>query len=77
MIVKDGLTLGMGGIVLGLGLAVLGVRLMSGLLYGVSPTDPVILGGSAALVLVVTISACCLPAARATRVEPMAVLREE
>lgn len=77
MIVKDGLTLGMGGIALGLGLAVLGVRSMSGLLYGVSPTDPVILGGSAALVLLVTMTACCLPAVWATRVEPMRVLREE
>jgi putative ABC transport system permease protein len=52
-------------------------RLLSGMLYGVSPSDPVTLLLVILLVLVVAVGASLLPALRAARVEPMQVLREE
>ena len=51
--------------------------LLSGMLYGVSPTDPAALGGVVVMVLVVTGAASLVPAVRAARMEPMRVLREE
>jgi predicted permease len=75
--------LGQGGALLGVGLAVgllsaLGAaRLLRGLLFGVTPYDPVTLGGVAILLAAVGIAACWLPAARAARVDPAAALRAE
>jgi putative ABC transport system permease protein len=51
-------------------------RLLSGLLYGVSPNDPVILLAVVALVLVVGTAAAMIPAFRASRLDAMHVLRE-
>jgi putative ABC transport system permease protein len=52
-------------------------RVLSGMLYGVSPTDPVTLAGVAGLVLVVTALAALLPSTRAALVEPVQVLRQQ
>ena len=52
-------------------------RFISGMLFEVSPNDPVTLGGVVALVVAVAVLAALLPAWRAARVEPMRVLREE
>jgi putative ABC transport system permease protein len=64
---------------LGLGLAAsfLTSRLIAGLLYGVTPADPVTFGGIAALLGLVALFACYLPARRATRVDPASALRSE
>ena len=51
-------------------------RLMAGLLYGVRPSDPVVLGGVALLLATVALAATWLPARRAARVNPAAVLNE-
>ena len=75
--------LGQGGALLGIGLAVgllgaLGAsRLLRGLLFGVTPYDPVTLGGVAILLAAIGILACWLPAARAARVDPAVSLRAE
>jgi predicted permease len=63
----------------GLGLvASLGtMRLLSAMLYGVKPYDPVSLLGSSAAVILMAIAASYLPARRAARVEPMTALRHE
>jgi predicted permease len=64
---------------IGIGLAAaLGLgRLLSSVVYGVTPTDPWTLGAVAALLALVALFACTLPAVRATRVDPIRVLREE
>jgi ABC-type antimicrobial peptide transport system permease subunit len=64
------------GITLGLVGALAAARLLRGLLFGVSPTDPVTLGGVAVLLLTTAAVAAYLPARRATQVDPVQVLRE-
>jgi hypothetical protein len=61
------------GIVLGLALA----RLLSGLLYRVSPADPVAIGATCLLAILVAALACLVPALRATRADPMTALRAD
>jgi putative ABC transport system permease protein len=61
----------------GLALSAGSVRLLSGMLYGVSSFDAVTFGGVVALVLMVAAISTFLPAARAARTDPMCVLREE
>jgi len=53
------------------------MRLLLVMLYGVSPTDPATLAAVALGVLGVSAAAALLPAVRASRLEPMAVLRDE
>jgi predicted permease len=77
------MVLGEGGVLLGAGLALgltgalLAARLLRGLLFGVTPYDPVTLGGVAVVLAGVGIAACWLPAARAARVDPAVALRAE
>jgi putative ABC transport system permease protein len=63
-------------IVTGLVLSFFFTRLFAGMLYGVSPGDPVVLATVVAIVLVVATVAALIPAMRAALVEPMQVLRE-
>jgi ABC-type lipoprotein release transport system permease subunit len=52
-------------------------RLMRGLLYGVSATDPATFVGVAILLMAVALLACYIPARKAMRVDPAVVLRHE
>jgi ABC-type antimicrobial peptide transport system permease subunit len=71
------MTLALVGSGCGLAAAVLLTRLMSGLLYGVRPTDPLTFVGVMLLVNTVALAASFIPARRATRVDPMSALRCE
>ena len=51
-------------------------RLLRGLLFGVSPTDPVTFAGIGALLMAVALVAAAVPAIRATRTNPVEALRE-
>jgi putative ABC transport system permease protein len=62
---------------LGLAGAFASARLLSSLLYGVSPTDPQLYACVSLLLVAVGLFACYLPARRATRVDPIATLRSE
>jgi putative ABC transport system permease protein len=73
----QGLSVCLLGCAAGFGLAVAFSRVLAGLLYGVSPTDTGTLAGVIVLVIAVAALASLLPSVRASRVEPMRVLREE
>jgi predicted permease len=65
------------GILVGLGFALAASRLMEGLLFELSPRDPVVFGSVSVVLLVSAIAASLLPALRATRVDPMMALRTD
>ena len=77
MVVRQGLTLALTGAAIGLLGAVAAATLIEGFLFGVSPTDPWTYLTVAIVMVGVTLAACCLPALRASRVDPMRSLRVE
>ncbi|HKP11038.1 MAG TPA: ABC transporter permease [Blastocatellia bacterium] len=77
LILREALLLVIVGMVVGLPMIFAVTRLASTLLYGLTPTDPLSLLSAAVLMLAVALSACYLPARRATRVDPMSALRRE
>lgn len=77
LIVGQGLTLALGGLGVGIVGAFMATRLVSGLFYGVSATDPVTFLGVSVLLTAVAAVASYLPARRATRIDPVVALRDE
>jgi predicted permease len=77
LIFGQGAKLAAGGLVIGIALALVSGKLLEGLLFNVTPRDPVILGAVVAAVSVATMAACYLPMRRAVRVDPMVALRAE
>jgi len=77
LVLGRGMRLALTGVGAGVLAAMVSARLMSGLLYGVSPNDPQTLLGVSALLVLVTFLACLIPAYRATRVDPMTALKYE
>jgi len=77
MILADGLKPILIGVVLGLAAALALSRVVASLIYGVRATDPLTFAAVALLLLLVGIFATILPAYRATRIEPVRILREE
>jgi ABC-type antimicrobial peptide transport system permease subunit len=65
------------GLVAGTLLALAGTRLMRGLLYGVTATDPTTYLAVAAVLAGAALAACAIPATRAARVDPLRALRTE
>lgn len=74
-VMKEGLVLAGIGVVLGLSGAIALNRLIAALLFGVRPTDVSTAAGVAATMILVAAVACLLPAWRASRLDPSAVLR--
>jgi len=77
LFLRHGLALTLAGLVLGIGAALLLTPIMSALLYGVAPTDPVTYAGLAIVLGAVTLLATYLPARRASRVQPIIALRSQ
>jgi len=76
LVMSRGLVLTGGGVVLGAAVALALTRLLGNLLYKVSPRDPVAFGSALALMMIVSLAACFLPAWRATRTDPSRALRD-
>lgn len=77
LILKSGLLLAALGLAIGFPVAILMARALSGLFFGVEPTDPFALVGVPLLLASVAALACYLPARRASRVDPLSALRYE
>jgi putative ABC transport system permease protein len=77
LVLRRGLWLALLGVALGVVVSLTLTRLMSGLLFGVTASDPLTFGVIALLLTLVAMLACYLPARRATRVDPIIALREE
>jgi putative ABC transport system permease protein len=76
-IVRHGMQVTLVGLITGFGLSWVATRTIGKLLYGVRPSDPATFAGVAFVLTGVALGACWMPARRASRVDPMLVLREE
>jgi putative ABC transport system permease protein len=77
LVLRSGMMLVIAGLTLGLAGALALTRLMTTLLFEVSPADPATFGAVAFCVIVATLLACYMPARRASRVDPLVALRYE
>jgi putative ABC transport system permease protein len=77
LVVWEGMAPVIVGAAVGIAAAALATRALRTLLFGVTPLDPVSFAAAPALLAIVALLACYLPARRATRVDPLVALREE
>ncbi|MGH9373861.1 MAG: hypothetical protein ACRD15_20285 [Vicinamibacterales bacterium] len=69
--------MGSGSAALDVAAGIVAARVLRNLLFAVTPADPLTFAAVAALLLVVALLACYVPARRATRVDPLVALRSE
>ena len=74
--VRDGLVIAAAGVALGVGGSLAAGRVLASRVYTVSATDPATMAAAAALLMLLAAAAAWLPARRAGRTEPAAVLRD-
>jgi putative ABC transport system permease protein len=77
LVVRHGLTLTLTGVVAGLLASFWLTRCLSSLLYGVTALDPFTFVAASLVLVLIASAACCIPARRAAKVDPMVALREE
>jgi len=77
MISRQGVRLAFIGVTIGLAGALATTRLLRGLLYEVSPTDPLALGGTCLTLLAIAGLASWIPARRAAAIDPLEALRRD
>ncbi|HEY6465353.1 MAG TPA: ABC transporter permease [Candidatus Acidoferrales bacterium] len=77
LVMRQGAVLAIVGLSAGLALALFLARLMTKLVYGISPNDPLTFVSVAALLFIVSLLACYVPARRAMRVDPVTAMRCE
>lgn len=77
LVIRRGITLTVTGLAFGIIGAAVSSRLITSLLFGVSPTDPATFAAISILMVTVALLACCIPARRATKIDPLDALRYE
>jgi ABC-type antimicrobial peptide transport system permease subunit len=77
MVLVQAVRLAVGGAVIGLVIALTMARVLSSLIYNVSPADPMTFISVAVMVVAIALLACYLPARRAARADPMVALRAD
>ena len=77
LILRTGVVLAVSGILIGVAGALIITRLLTSLLYGVTPTDPMTFVIVSIALFGIAVAACLIPARRATRVEPLVALRHD
>jgi putative ABC transport system permease protein len=77
LVLGEGLRLALLGATIGLAGSFFAARLLSGMLFGVAPSDPFTFASVAVVLVAVAMAACYIPARRATRVDPLVALRYE
>jgi ABC-type antimicrobial peptide transport system permease subunit len=76
-VLREGMAFPIAGLAIGVAASLAATRLLHASLYEISPQEPRVFAGTAALLVVVAVAACVVPAWRATRVNPMEALRAE
>src|SRR5262249_55173615 len=76
LVLKQGMSLVLTGVCIGFVASIFVGRLLSRMLFGVSPSDPMSVAMAAFVLSAVALLACYLPARRASRVDPLVALRE-
>ena len=77
LVIRQGMTLTLAGLVVGIVAGTFVTRILTDMLFGVAPRDPLTFAGVPVLLLLVAFLACYIPARRATRIDPLAALRSE
>ena len=77
LVMSRGLFLTASGVAIGVLAAFMLTRLMSNMLYKISPHDPLAFGSAIAVITIASLAACFFPAWRATRIDPIQALREQ
>jgi len=77
LVLRQGLVLAVVGAALGIGVALSVTQYLTSMLYDVHANDPLTMTAVAALLVLVALAACYVPARRAMRVDPMVALRHE
>ena len=77
LVMREGGTITAAGVIVGLVTGLIAARSLSAILYGVPPADPVSLVAAATVLALTGLAACCVPALRASRVDPAWTLTTE
>ena len=75
LVIRHGMVLALVGVVGGIVISLALTRLLAALLFDIRATDPLVFSAAACLLVITALLACCLPAWRASRLNPMMVLR--